>query len=78
MKEGRPQTHGKGAWILSAGLYIGLIVVNTFLTIMVMPGFVQNWKRLKTHVMKGRAIVAAFAIIWLWLCILYQTVVYLG
>jgi hypothetical protein len=38
---------------------------------------VRNWKRLKTHAMKGRAIAAAFTVIWLWLCILYQTAVYL-
>jgi hypothetical protein len=77
LKGGRLQTHGKGAGILSVGLYIGLIVFNSFLTILVLPGFVRNWKRLKTHAMKGRAIAAAFTVIWLWLCILYQTAVYL-
>ncbi|MFM1653252.1 hypothetical protein ACI7RC_14255 [Brevibacillus sp. B_LB10_24] len=60
---------------MSNGLYTFLIFFNIVLTFLAMPGFLHR-KQFKSKAMRARAWVAGFAVICLWIVILYQTVKY--
>ncbi|GEC89716.1 hypothetical protein DES34_10761 [Brevibacillus brevis] len=59
------------------GLYVILIIFNSILTILVCPGFFRKWKELRNKMLFYRLVATGFAIVWFWIIILYQTIVYI-
>lgn len=60
------------------GLYIFLIVFNVVLTILICPRYFQRLKQLRNTMLFYRLVASGIAVVWFWIVIIYQTVVYIS
>ncbi|WNC15529.1 hypothetical protein [Brevibacillus brevis] len=60
---------------VSTGLYLFILVFNIGLSLLVLPRYKEKWAAFRNTPMAGRLIAAGFAVVGLWVFLLYQTFV---